>query len=1128
VSLIDRAPSAAPPASPVDASIDGMWSAAQQTACRALGAFLLRQRWYSAKDAGLPTVRAATLVPFPCRNLAAAVAVWEVTPPDRPAMRLLVPLALLPKASLQKERVEPIAFLSGKDGDYALADAFSSDTFVCAWVGFLLQGSLAELQHLRSGRTERAQRQEVAPGGNWSVRRLGIEQSNTSIRIGAGAMLKVFRRLEDGVHPELEVARYLTEAGFRGMPALLGWIEGTGAAGVPSATLSVMHEFVPNQGDGWQWVVQQLTRAAGEVDPDAFAVVTGWVHALAGRTAQMHKAFATPTSDPGFKPEPVSQGDLLRWKADARAMASRACQCLTALRSQGDDADRVLAKQLLQRQTLLEERLGDLEKHRPRFDRTRHHGDFHLGQVLVVGSDALIVDFEGEPLRPLQQRRAKHAVLRDVAGMLRSFSYATEAAKRALPAHLTGPTRQAAHKRLNDWEAEAGLAFVDAYLSACDGLSSLPADPVEAQRVLRFFLLEKALYEIVYEATNRPDWVAIPVRGVLELLDQKGAEVRSTHGGPFGAEIQPDGRVRFRLWAPSHASVSLELDDAVEGIPMQTREGGWHELITPQARVGSLYRYRLPDGTLVPDPASRFQPQDVHGPSEVIDPGGYLWKDGGWRGRRWEEAVVYELHIGAFTPDGTFRSAIDRLDHLARLGVTALEIMPIADFPGGRNWGYDGVSLYAPDAAYGRPEELKELIDAAHGRGLMVLLDVVYNHFGPEGAYIHTIAPEAFSARHKTPWGAAINTDGQAAQPIREFFIHNALYWLEEFHFDGLRLDAVHAILDESPKHLLEELAERVREAMWGRHIHLVLENEENEASRLVRADDGQPRWYSAQWNDDVHHVLHVAATGEVAGYYGDYHRDAIKLGRALAEGFAFQGELMPYRGRLRGERSKGLPPAAFVAFVQNHDQIGNRAFGERITHIAPAAAVRAIVAVYLLLPQIPMLFMGEEWAAAQPFPFFCDFEPALAEAVRKGRRAEFARFPEFQDPARRERIPDPTAAGTFLSAKLAWDDLEREPHSSWLSWYQRLLAVRHRELVPRMGQIREGGRFQSVGENAVVVRWSAGEAEWILEANLSDTPVEGFAAAGGRVLWREGQLGADGLFGPHTVRWSLVEVMHA
>jgi 1,4-alpha-glucan branching enzyme len=237
---------------------------------------------------------------------------------------------------------------------------------------------------------------------------------------------------------------------------------------------------------------------------------------------------------------------------------------------------------------------------------------------------------------------------------------------------------------------------------------------------------------------------------------------------------------------------------------------------------------------------------------------------------------------------------------------------------------------------------------------------------------------------------------------------------------------------------------------------------------------------------------------------------------------------LMPYRGRLRGERSKGLPPAAFVAFVQNHDQIGNRAFGERITHIAPAAAVRAIVAVYLLLPQIPMLFMGEEWAAAQPFPFFCDFEPALAEAVRKGRRAEFARFPEFQDPARRERIPDPTAAGTFLSAKLAWDDLEREPHSSWLSWYQRLLAVRHRELVPRMGQIREGGRFQSVGENAVVVRWSAGEAEWILEANLSDTPVEGFAAAGGRVLWREGQLGADGLFGPHTVRWSLVEVMHA
>ncbi len=508
-----------------------------------------------------------------------------------------------------------------------------------------------------------------------------------------------------------------------------------------------------------------------------------------------------------------------------------------------------------------------------------------------------------------------------------------------------------------------------------------------------------------------------------------------------GAEYRPEGGVRFRLWAPAHDRISLSLEPEGRLLPMRGISGGWHELDVDEAAVGALYRFALPDGLKVPDPASRFQPRDVHGPSEVIDAASYRWTDQGWRGRAWHEAVIYELHIGAFTEEGTFRAAIERLDHLAHLGVTALEIMPVADFPGRWNWGYDGVLLYAPDASYGRPEDFKALIEAAHQRGLMVLLDVVYNHFGPDGNYLSSYAPRFFTRRHKTPWGDAINYDGKHSKPVREFIIENALYWIEEYHLDGLRLDAVDAIVDNSPKHVLDELAERVRAATADRHVHLVLENFHNEARRLARGADGRPLHYTAQWNDDVHHVLHAAATSEDKGYYADYIGDTGKLGRALTEGFVFQGETMAYRGSPRGEPSADLPPTAFIAFIQNHDQVGNRAFGERIAAIASPASVRAIAAVYLLLPQVPMLFMGEEWAASQPFPFFCDFSGELANAVRKGRRKEFAKFPEFKDEKARERIPDPQAETTFASAKLNWDGATTEPHAGWLDWYRRLLA---------------------------------------------------------------------------------------
>jgi maltooligosyltrehalose trehalohydrolase len=515
----------------------------------------------------------------------------------------------------------------------------------------------------------------------------------------------------------------------------------------------------------------------------------------------------------------------------------------------------------------------------------------------------------------------------------------------------------------------------------------------------------------------------------------------------------------------------------------------------------------------------------VHGPSEVIDPSAYQWKDSAWRGRPWSDAVLYELHVGAFTEEGTFLAAIEKLDHLVHLGVTAIEIMPVADFPGKRNWGYDGVLLYAPDSSYGRPEDFKALIEAAHLRGLMVILDVVYNHFGPDGNFIPSYAPQIFTDHHKTPRGDAVNYDSQGSEVVREFIIHNALYWIEEFSLDGLRLDAVHAIKDDGPKHLLDELAERVRAAASPRPVHLLLENEDNHAFRLSRDERGEPTSFTAQWNDHMHHVLHTAATLESNGYYGDYKDDTEKLGRALAEGFAFQGEVMQARNAARGEPSAHLPPGAFVAFMQNHDQIGNRAFGERINAIASSEAVHAIAAVYLLLPQTPMLFMGEEWGSSQPFPFFCDFEGELAELVRKGRREEFANFPEFQDPQQRERIPDPLAEATFQSAKLDWAQSKEEVHAEWLEWYRRILEVRRRFVTPHVREM-EGysGLFEVLGAGAVVVRfWNADSSrQLVLAANLSDESQDGFPYPAGQVLWQEGAKRTGTIMRPWSVCWTL------
>ena len=597
---------------------------------------------------------------------------------------------------------------------------------------------------------------------------------------------------------------------------------------------------------------------------------------------------------------------------------------------------------------------------------------------------------------------------------------------------------------------------------------------------------------------------------------------------PFGAECLRGGGVRFRLWAPAAKQVELGLFEgkAVRHHPMRA-EDGWHALVVPEAEPGARYLFRIDGMHKVPDPAARFSPEGVHGPSEVIDPASFAWRDADWRGRPWHEAVLYELHVGTFTPQGGFRSAIERLDHLAGLGVTALQLMPVSAFPGRRNWGYDGVLAFAPAASYGRPEALKALVQGAHARGLMVLLDVVYNHLGPEGNYLHLYAPAFFTERHHTPWGAAINFDGPNSRTVREFFIHNALYWLEEFHLDGLRLDAVHAILDASRPDLLEELAHRVHAGPGReRHIHLVLENDHNAAGYL-RREDGRAQAYAAQWNDDFHHSMHVLLTGERDGYYADYaDAPARHLARTLAEGFAYQGESSAYRhGAARGQPSAHLPPQAFVNFLQNHDQVGNRALGERLALLAEPGQLRAALAAMLLAPSPPLLFMGEEWAASSPFLFFCDFGEALREAVREGRRHEFARFGRFRDPTARAAIPDPGEEDSFARSRLDWSEAEEPAHRDWLALCRTLLRLRANRLLPHLAGSRALGA-EAIGPAAVHAAWDLGDGGILrLWTNLGADAVQLKAPPHGDALCEvppEGAMrGADRL-APASTLWTL------
>ncbi|HLU78943.1 MAG TPA: malto-oligosyltrehalose trehalohydrolase [Burkholderiaceae bacterium] len=549
-----------------------------------------------------------------------------------------------------------------------------------------------------------------------------------------------------------------------------------------------------------------------------------------------------------------------------------------------------------------------------------------------------------------------------------------------------------------------------------------------------------------------------------------------------GALLMADGRVHFRLWAPGTRAVTLHVQD--RAVPMTPAPDGWFEA-WETCPAGTQYSYEPQGlGRRVPDPASRLQAEDVDGPSVVVDPAAWQWKHAEWRGRPWCEAVLYEAHPGLM---GGFAGLRRRLPELADLGVTALELMPIADFPGPRNWGYDGVLPYAPDRAYGSPEALRALVDEAHGHGMMVFLDVVYNHFGPVGNFLPTYAPQFFRTDVATPWGDAIDFR-QAA--VRSFFADNALYWLKEFRFDGLRFDAVHAIVDKED--WLQELAGQLRERMPAdRLFHLVLENDDNTASLLRHGFD-------AQWNDDAHHVVHHLLTGEAQGYYAAYARQPTeKLARALAQGFVYQGESSPaHGGKPRGEPSYMLNPTAFVFFLQNHDQVGNRAHGERLTQLCKDRpdALAAVVALQLLSPSIPLIFMGEEGGLQTPFLYFTSFEDSeFAARVREGRRAEFADF-------HREtglEIPDPNAEETWNRCRLP--PLDSACAQRWVALYRTLLELRRRYIVPGLrGAVCESAEV--LGHGCVAARWELDHGlRLLLVCNLSDQ-----AVATGEILGRE------------------------
>ena len=575
---------------------------------------------------------------------------------------------------------------------------------------------------------------------------------------------------------------------------------------------------------------------------------------------------------------------------------------------------------------------------------------------------------------------------------------------------------------------------------------------------------------------------------------------------PIGAESQPAGGVHFRVWAPRRRQVAVVIEGppppfpTVEGgpeglglaeHPLTPEPDGYFSGFVPTAGPGTRYRYRLDDGPTLPDPASRWQPDGPHGASVVVDPAAFVWTDSGWEGLRLPGQVIYELHLGTFTPEGTWAAAADRLPDLVELGVTAVEIMPVAEFAGRFGWGYDGVDLYAPHHHYGTPDDFRRFVDRAHALRLGVLLDVVYNHLGPDGNYLPEFALDYFTDRYANDWGESINFDGPKSAPVREFFTANAAYWIREFHVDGLRLDATHAIRDASPEHIAATVARAARDKANGRSIVVTAENDDRDA-RLARPASAGGMGLDALWNDAFHHVARVALTGLRESYYRPYAGAARELVTAIRRGFIYQGQWCPHHERPLGHRTDGLPAHAFVNFLENHDQVATSLAGARLSQIADPALVRTLTAVLLLGPATPLLFQGQEFATTSPFVFFADHQPQLARLVRAGRADFLAAFPSLATPDARALLPDPADPATFESCKLDWSEAARNAPA--LALHRDLLRLRREIHGPPLSLAgrEDGGEgwpevdAASLGEMAIAIRWfDLSGSDWLLLVNL-------------------------------------------
>ncbi len=537
-----------------------------------------------------------------------------------------------------------------------------------------------------------------------------------------------------------------------------------------------------------------------------------------------------------------------------------------------------------------------------------------------------------------------------------------------------------------------------------------------------------------------------------------------------GAEVLEDG-VRYRTWC-EHERVQVLLvrqdDSVIRKISLEPEGDGFFSAIDSKGKAGDLYRYQFNDSQGWPDPVARSQPFGVHGPSMIVGPSAFRWTDANWSAPPLRDLVIYELHLGTFTAEGTFRAAIEKLDYLVALGVNAIEFMPIADFPGGRNWGYDCVYLYAPARAYGTPDDLRALVDAAHARGLTVILDVVYNHLGPDGNYVGCYHRDYWNPRHQTPWGAGFNYEQPA---VRKFFAENPLYWMREFHIDGFRLDATHEIKDDSPTHILAEIAQSVQA-----HGGFVVAEDDRNESRLIRSRERGGFGMDASWADDFHHVVRVMLTGERESYYENFEGTAAELAQTLTHGWLYRGQTQKTTAQPRGNDASDVASERFIYSISNHDQVGNRARGERLGQVISSAAYRAASALLCLAPQTPMLFMGQEWNASTPFQFFTSHNQELGRKITEGRRREFQNFAAFRDPKSLQTIPDPQDAETFARSKLRWDEVNESEHAQILRLYQDFLAFRRSHRFFR-DRARENWRVMELGHGVLALVFKTANA---------------------------------------------------